>query len=185
MTLNATVNAAGLAFTIAGYTISGSPTLDLIDSADISVPSGTTTINCPLGGTTGLTETGSGTLSLGGVETYTGPTTIGVGSSLIIADPGDLGSGAYADNITNNGTFTYNSSVPQTLSGTISGAGLFNQSGSGTLTLTANSSYAGLLVISAGSTLTIGNGGGGLLTVRSAVGLPTMDHWSTTARPQH
>jgi autotransporter-associated beta strand protein len=160
VTLNATVNAAGLAFTIAGYTISGSPTLDLIDSADISVPSGTTTINCPLGGTTGLTETGSGTLSLGGVETYTGATTIGVGSSLIIADPGDLGSGAYADNITNNGTFTYNSSVPQTLSGTISGAGLFNQSGSGTLTLTANSSYAGPLVISAGSTLTIGNGGG-------------------------
>ena len=126
VTLNASVSAAGLGFTIAGYTISegGSYTLTLIDSAVISVPSGTTTINCPLGGSTGFSETGSGTLSLGGVETYTGATAIGVGSTLTIAGSGDLGSGTYADNIVNNGYFTYNnSSVAQTLSGTISGSG--------------------------------------------------------------
>ncbi len=89
------------------------------------------------------------------MNTYTDNTTIS-GGPLTIGSAGQLGSGTYAANITNNTAFNYGSSAAQTLSGMISGTGSLTNSGSGTLTLsgTAANIYSGLTTVSAG-TLTL------------------------------
>jgi len=74
------------------------------------------------------------TLTLSGVNTYTGSTTIDAGT-LTISGAGQLGSGTYAANISNNGTLNRNSSADQILSGNITGSGSVLQGGSGNLTL--------------------------------------------------
>ena len=72
---------------------------------------------------------GSGTLSLTGLNPYSGAITISNASTLIIGGTGELELGGYGNKITNNGTFTYASYSPQVLSGVISGSGSFNQNG--------------------------------------------------------
>jgi autotransporter-associated beta strand protein len=70
-----------------------------------------------------IVKNGAATLTLSGVNTYLGATTINLGS-IIIAGSGSLGAGTYyygALNINNLGTFRYVSSVPQYLLGTIIG----------------------------------------------------------------
>ena len=86
-------------------------------------------------------------------ETYTGPTAIGSNSTLTIGAAGQLGAGTYAGHITDNGTLTYASSQPQTLSGAISGTGDLNQNGAGLLTLGGANTFSGITTIGAGSTL--------------------------------
>lgn len=109
-------------------------------------------------GSFGITFTAEpGTIVLSGTNTYSGATTIS-GGVLVVGGAGELGSGNYAAPITNNATFTYASSVPQTLSGVISGSGLLTQSGLGTLTLSGADGYTGNTVITNGS-LVIGGAG--------------------------
>ncbi|MEO5716092.1 MAG: autotransporter-associated beta strand repeat-containing protein [Luteolibacter sp.] len=121
-----------------------------------------------ISGAGALTKSGSGTLSLTGVNTYTGATTIS-GGTLQIGGAGQLGSGTYAGNIANSGSFNYNSTANQTLSGVISGAGALTQSGSGTLTLSGdNSGYTGAVTV-IGGTLQINSANG--LTSANAVTL--------------
>jgi fibronectin-binding autotransporter adhesin len=111
-----------------------------------------------ISGSGALNDTGTGSLTLNGVNTYNGATGIGAGSTLAIGATGQLGSGAYAQNITDNGTLNYNSSAAQTLSGTISGTGAINDTGSGKLTLSgANLSFSGTTTIGAGATLQLNN----------------------------
>jgi fibronectin-binding autotransporter adhesin len=112
-----------------------------------------------ISGTGSLTASGSGTFSLGGLNTFSGPTMINSLGGLAVSGFGSLSGGAYAALITDNGTFTYASVAPQTLSGAISGSGSFVQNGPGTLTLTAVNSYNTAISIGAGATLTIGGAG--------------------------
>jgi autotransporter-associated beta strand protein len=97
------------------------------------------------------------TLTLAGSNTYTGSTTINAGT-LEIGSTGRLGVGSYAQNIVNSGTFLYNGTNNQTLSGVISGTGNLTQAGSGNLTLSGNNTYTGSTTISAG-TLEIASSG--------------------------
>jgi autotransporter-associated beta strand protein len=113
-----------------------------------------------ISGAGALSQTGAGALTLSSVNTYGGTTTIGANSTLIIGGAGQLGSGAYAANITDNGTLTYASSQPQTFSGTISGTGGLNQNGAGLLTLNNANSFSGTTIIAAGSTLQFNVPGG-------------------------
>jgi autotransporter-associated beta strand protein len=182
VTLNANETADGLTFTTSGYVITntnGVSVLTLAGTPIITVPGGTAEIDCTLAGTAGLTESGSGTLTLGGANTYTGPTaiasgcslvlsranaytgatTIGSGATLTITGSGNLAGGSYPGNIANSGgALVYNSSVSQVLSGIISGSGTLTQDGPGLLTLSGLNTFTGGITIS-GGTLTIGGSG--------------------------
>lgn len=120
------------------------------------------------GGSFSLTKLSTGTITLGGVNTYTGDTIISAGT-LTIAGAGQLGSGTYAGNFNNNGVFIYNSSAPQTLSGAFGGVGTLTQSGPGPLTITGQISYTGTTTVSS-STLTLAGGSFGTLGVISVAG---------------
>ena len=99
----------------------------------------------------GLTKNGTGTLTLSGNNTYTGPTTIGAGT-LEIGASSRLGAGNYTQNIVNNGTFIYSGTSNQTLSGIISGTGSLIQNGVGsTLTINSSSTFSGAKTINAGT----------------------------------
>ena len=120
------------------------------------------TISGPIsqsGGTFGITFVNDpGTIVLTGTNTFGGGMMIS-GGEAEISGAGNLGSGSYAANITNNSAFVYASSAPQTLSGVMSGTGQLGQSGPGTLTMTAPNTYSGGTTITNSSTLTIGSAG--------------------------
>ncbi len=85
----------------------------------------------------------SGSVILTGVNTFTGNVTINSTTILKVLDGGQLGSGNYAGNITNNGSFTYGGIDPQILSGVISGNGALTTVGNSTLTLLGINTYRG------------------------------------------
>lgn len=116
-----------------------------------------TTFTGEVSGTGSLVNAGAGTTTLTGSNTYTGTTTISAGG-LAIGGSGVLGGGNYSANITNIGSFSYNSSANQTLRGTFSGGGAINKDGTGSLTLASIPNYGGsTLNISNGTTVVTGN----------------------------
>ena len=103
-------------------------------------------------GTGTLTKSGAGRMVVtNSLNTYTGATTIN-GGIYEVGGIGRLNSGAYGANIIiNSGTFSFNSSATQTLSGVISGSGTFAMEGNGLLTLSGNNSLLGTLTITNGT----------------------------------
>ena len=111
-------------------------------------------------------------ITLNGVNTFTGPITSTFTANLIVGGSGKLGNGNYAGAISNTGTFNYASSATQTLSGVISNTGKLTMSGSGTLTLSGANTYSGTTTVSGGKLYVNGsNSGTGAVTVSSAATL--------------
>jgi autotransporter-associated beta strand protein len=138
-----------------GNTIQGSFNMDAGD-VTFNVADGTDasdlTVSAVLGNAAGIVKQGAGTMELTGVNTYSGATTISAGT-LEIGGSGQLDSGSYAQAIANNGTFNYNSSADQTLSGLISGSGAVVKDNSGNLTITASNTYSGGTTINGGTVI--------------------------------
>jgi autotransporter-associated beta strand protein len=101
-------------------------------------------------GTGTLNKTGPGVLWLSGANNYTGDTVISAGT-LLLTGTGTLGSGAYAGNITDNGTLFFSNTVAQVLSGVLSGAGSLTKNAAGILTLSGVNTFSGKTVVSGGT----------------------------------
>jgi fibronectin-binding autotransporter adhesin len=145
---------------------------------------GNTTINGVLGGTGGLTKIDSGTLTFGGVNTFTGPLIVAAGTlsvdsitnAILSASTVTLGSTGATGTLHYKGTGSTTNPATRTFilatggigefivdsgnllptSGVISGGGSLTKSGSGTLNLSGANTYTGNTLISAG-TLTLAN----------------------------
>ena len=100
-------------------------------------------------GTISVTKKGTGTTTLTGINTYTSSTTITAGT-LEIGGAGQLQGGAYTAAISNAGTFRYNSTANQVLSGGFSGAGALVKNNTGTLTLSGTDTNTGTTTVNAG-----------------------------------
>ena len=137
------INAGGLTFT-SGYTIGANAgsTLTLTGTTPtVAVNGGSATINAPIAGTTGLTiNAASGTsLTLGGVNTYTGNTAVN-GSVILSAGSSFGGSslilGTSNTATTANITVNSNTTVAGISSSTTSGTNIITLNNNATLTST-------------------------------------------------
>ncbi|MDC0460866.1 autotransporter-associated beta strand repeat-containing protein [Candidatus Pelagibacter sp.] len=127
--------------TISNIDLGGQPNTLSIATGVTSTVSGNIT-NGP------LTKSGSGSLVVSGNMTSNAPLVVGAGTLEI---GGTLTSGNFTNTISNDGTFSINSSSNQILSGNISGAGTLTKSGSSTLTLSGTNTYTGSTTINAGT----------------------------------
>ena len=166
--------ATTLASALSGQALTITNAIGIGSGKTLSVDSGyqPVTLNGIISGAGAFATTSSGTTTLGGVNTYTGNTTDGGSSSLVISGTGSLGGGNYAGTISIGNTFTYNGTAAQTLAAAVSGSGAGGliYGGGNLLTLTAVNTYTAPTTISSG-TLTIG--GSGSLNSGSYAGLIT------------
>ena len=123
-------------------------------------------------GVVALLKTGSGQLTLGGSNSYTGGTTISAGTLSVAADD-NLGTGgldfngsgagvleitgtnafgsAKAVDLSLSGTIQQDDTANATLSGTISGTGALLKTGAGDLILSGSNSYTGGTIVESGT----------------------------------
>ncbi len=157
--------------------VSGSLAGDIVNNGTLVVDrSNAFDLANVISGTGSLTKNGAGTLTLSGVNSYTGGTTVSAGILTLTGDNTGSGtttvdagavlqigtggtSGNLAGDIANNGALVVNRSDALNLANAISGAGSLMKSGAGTLTLSGANSYTGATTVSAG-TLTQGAAGG-------------------------
>lgn len=86
--VNTAQSARALSFAVDGYTLSGSGSITLSDGIVAVLSNDTATISAALAGTNGLTSFGSGTVVLSGANTYTGTTSVALGSMVLGAAQG-------------------------------------------------------------------------------------------------
>ncbi|MFM2221248.1 MAG: hypothetical protein RLZZ553_996 [Verrucomicrobiota bacterium] len=108
-------------------------------------------------GVVSLTKAGAGNVILGGVNTFTGAITLGIGGGLEVGGSGSLA--GYNGAITNNGSLVFSSSADSNLGGVISGTGTLTKSGTGILSLAGTNTYTGATTINTGTLRVTGTAG--------------------------
>lgn len=99
-----------------------------------------------------VATTGTFTFSgAGGLGASAGTHSVAAGATLQIGNGGTTGSLFPGQNISNNGTLSFNHSNAFTYADVISGTGTVTQAGAGTLTLSGNNTYNGPTLVSAGT----------------------------------
>ena len=199
VTVDGAISVTGMQFMTDGYVIAaGTGSLSLADAqTNIRVDPGVTAaINAGIGGTGGINKLDTGTLILGGVNSYAGATTIaggtlraGVGGALPTGTTVTIAAGATLDlaasqtiaSLAGDGRVTLSGGSLTTgggntdtrYAGVISGSGGLTKAGTGVFTLAGANSYTGATTVSAG-TLRLDGGaitGGGALSVASGATL--------------
>jgi autotransporter-associated beta strand protein len=133
------------------YTDSGIRTLSLRAVTAGATNTLASIIGDGAGGATSLHKHGPGTWRLTGANTYTGETRINSGI-LALGTGGGLGNGNYAGDIFigDGASLGSASTLPQILTGIISGAGTLGQSGPADLSLTNANTFTGATTVSSG-----------------------------------
>ncbi|CAI1110713.1 autotransporter outer membrane beta-barrel domain-containing protein [Serratia quinivorans] len=184
VTLGSSVAVQDLLFTTNGYTLNGGTISSASGTMVINSGSGNTaTINSVLAGSGRRDIKGGGTIVLGGVNSYTGNTTVSGNSTLQVSTDANLGAStgtlslgdtstrgtlAITGNLFNStrsvtlgqggATINVASGGQAIMGGVLGGSGAFTFAGAGKLILSGANTYSGTTTINAG-TLQIGNGG--------------------------
>ncbi|MFM7245590.1 MAG: beta strand repeat-containing protein, partial [Planctomycetaceae bacterium] len=151
VTVSGAVQAGKLSFepTSGAYTVTGGSSLELGVSTNVSVAAGSTaTITTPLVGANGLTKGGTGTLILGGVNTFTGNVSVSQGT-LQVASDGALGDAA--NSVTVAGTLKTTGNLTLGASRALLGAGTLDIAAGTTLTVSGSASMTGVTLPNSGT----------------------------------
>lgn len=130
-----------------------------------------------------LLKTDPGTLVLQGTNTYSGGTTLSMGT-LQLGDGGT--SGSISGDVANTGTLVFDRADGITFGGVISGTGALEQQGTGETILTAANTYTGATTVNAGTLVVNGSllsavtvNAGGTLSGSGSVGATTVNSGGT------
>lgn len=107
------------------------------------------TVTNVISGTGSLTQSGAGTTTLIGANSYTGPTTISAGT-LQVGNGGTSGTLGATGNVTNNSALVFNRSNALTLTNVIYGTGSLTNAGAGTTALLGANLFSGATRVAAG-----------------------------------
>jgi autotransporter-associated beta strand protein len=150
-TVSGAVQAGKIFFqpTSGDYTVTGGSSLELGVSTNVSVAAGSTaTINSQLTGSNGLTKGGTGTLVLGGANTFTGGVAISQGT-LQIASDAALGDAANGLNVA--GTLKTTGNLALGASRSIIGSGALDIAAGSTLTISGSAGLSSTSLTNSGT----------------------------------
>jgi fibronectin-binding autotransporter adhesin len=109
-----------------------------------------------IGGNTGISLSGGGTLILANSNSYSGVTDI-EGGSLLQIGAGSTTGFIPSATVTDNGTFAFDRSDNITVGINVTGTGSFGQLGPGIMTVTGTNNYSGATIIQNGTLVVTGN----------------------------
>jgi autotransporter-associated beta strand protein len=127
--------------------VTGTRTMDVLDGSTLVVSGDLHNRYGTSAG--GITKDGDGTLVFTGAKTYTGPTTVNLGT-LQLGD-GTTNGSTPGSVITNYASLVFNPATSQSFSQTVSGTGSLTKTGTGTFAITGPQSYTGDTIVSGGT----------------------------------
>ncbi|NTY41081.1 two-partner secretion domain-containing protein, partial [Burkholderia diffusa] len=147
-----TINSGSTLFVGAGGSAGSLGTGAVVDNGNLSFwQAFSQTVSNAISGAGNLTQTGSGTVTLSGANSYTGTTTVAYGTLQLNTPLPNT------SRFITNSSLIFNLANATTVAANISGTGGITQAGAGAVTLTGNNTYGGGTTINSGDTLKVGS----------------------------